>query len=148
LVTGTLDEPKVTLPPGETVWQQFSRILSDEPKEGDGVVADDLTGLARETAANVAEGLAETLSRIRERRAERRATRDAANDPPEEDSFDSSEFAGQPGDPSGDALPPPPPDESGSNADWSDARDEETGERSPARGPLRRLLDRRRERRS
>jgi hypothetical protein len=149
VVTGTLDDPKVTLPPGETAWQQFTRILSENPDEADGVVADDLAGLAREllpgareTAANVAEGLSDTLSRIRERRAERRAASDRTDAASEE-----AVVAGTPSDPSGDALPPPPPVEPESGA-RIDEDDEQTDERDSPRGPLRRLLDRRRDRRA
>jgi hypothetical protein len=149
VVTGTLDDPKVSLPPGETGLQQLTRILSDQPAEADGVLADDLVGLAREllpgareTAANVAEGVADTLARIRERRAERRAARSGT------DRDDESPIASEPlGDYTGDALPPPPPAEPGGGSARSGV-EEDADERDPPRGPLRRLLDRRRERRS
>jgi hypothetical protein len=152
-VTGTLDDPKVSLPPEETAWQQLTRLLGDNPDEADGVVADDIAGLAkeilpgaRETAANVVQGIAGTLSQIRDRRAERRAARDSSSDRSNADAYDESAVAGSPGDPSGDALPPAPPVEPDGRARAD--QDEDAADERPSRGPLRRLLDRRRERRA
>jgi hypothetical protein len=145
VVTGTLDAPTVSLPPDQGAWQQFARMLSDEPGEADGVVADDIAGLARDllpAARATAENVADALARIRERRAERRAARAEASSGPRDEPAEVNE---EPLDPAGDALPPPPLESEGSARAGGD---EEADEQSPPRGPLRRLLDRRRERRA
>jgi hypothetical protein len=136
-VTGTLDDPKVSLIPETSVVRQIADLLRETPtapeeageQAGEGVLglAEEVLPLARDVGQNVAETLGDTLSRIRERRAARRAEREPQTAETLRDEA--------PADFSGDALPPPPPDEAIED-------DAEEDDRPTRRGPLRRLFNR------
>ncbi len=150
-VTGTLDDPKVALPPEKGLVKQFANLVSDDPVDADGAVADDVVEIAKEllptarsATQNVMSGLAESLARVRERRAERRGQQSPT---PNAQALNDSTA-----DAVGDALPPPPPDdrvepdvstEEQALPDQSEAEVD-----APRQGPLRRLFNRQRRNRS
>lgn len=151
-VTGTLDDPKISMPPEKSALKQFADLV--RPESGvEGTTAENVASLARDllpAAQNVVEGLSDTLARMRERRAERRAGRnptsasEAAVNTPR-----APEYEDAPGAAAGDALPPSPPADAGPREEPTDgAGADQSSDARPATrsGPLRRFLDRRRNR--